>query len=82
MMMICETRRSSQVRAMMIPNSLQPSYWCICKICLPSAVYSSFYIILLKAGMRVCASQKEKVSLGPVMRSLGIRPLKKADGPS
>jgi len=37
---------------------------------------------LLKAGMRVCASQKEKVSFGPVMSSFGTRPLKNADGPS
>lgn len=32
--------------------------------------------------MSVCASQKEKTSFGPVMRSLGVRPLKKAVGPS
>jgi hypothetical protein len=39
-------------------------------------------MILLKAGIRVCASQKEKTSLGPVMRSLGVRPLKKEVKPS
>lgn len=32
--------------------------------------------------MSVCASQKEKTSLGPVMSSLGTRPLKKAPAPS
>ena len=32
--------------------------------------------------MSVCASQKENTSLGPVIRSLGVSPLKKADGPS
>lgn len=40
------------------------------------------YIILPNAGMRVCASQKEKTSLGPVMRSLGVRPLKNDVKPS
>lgn len=40
------------------------------------------YSILLKAGISVCASQKEKTSLGPVMRSLGVRPLKKELKPS
>jgi hypothetical protein len=37
---------------------------------------------LPNAGMRVCASQKEKTSLGPVMRSLGVRPLKNDVKPS
>lgn len=37
---------------------------------------------LLKAGMSVWASQKEKTSLGPVIKSLGVRPLKKLLGPS
>jgi hypothetical protein len=37
---------------------------------------------LLKAGMRVWASQNENTSFGPVMSSFGTRPLKKADGPS
>ena len=32
--------------------------------------------------MSVCASQKENTSLGPVISSLGTRPLKKAVGPS
>lgn len=40
------------------------------------------YITLLKAGINVCASQKEKTSLGPVMSSLGVRPLKKEVKPS
>lgn len=35
-----------------------------------------------KAGIKVCASQKEKTSLGPVIKSLGTRPLKKAPAPS
>jgi hypothetical protein len=37
---------------------------------------------LPKAGMRVWANQKEKTSLGPVMSSLGVRPLKKEVMPS
>jgi len=40
------------------------------------------YMTLPKAGMSVCANQKEKTSLGPVMRSLGTRPLNSAVGPS
>jgi hypothetical protein len=40
------------------------------------------YIILPNAGIRVCASQKEKTSLGPVMSSLGVRPLKNEVMPS
>jgi len=32
--------------------------------------------------MRVCASQKLKTSLGPVIRSLGVRPLKNEVKPS
>ena len=32
--------------------------------------------------MRVWANQKEKTSLGPVMSSLGVRPLKKEPMPS
>ena len=39
-------------------------------------------MILLKAGIRVCASQNEKTSLGPVMSSLGVKPLKKDVKPS
>jgi hypothetical protein len=39
-------------------------------------------MILLKAGINVCASQKENTSLGPVISSLGTRPLKKAGKPS
>jgi len=35
-----------------------------------------------KAGIRVCASQKEKTSFGPVMRSFGTKPLKKLVIPS
>lgn len=35
-----------------------------------------------KAGMSVWASQNEKTSFGPVMRSLGVRPLKKLVIPS
>jgi hypothetical protein len=37
---------------------------------------------LLKMGISVCASQKEKTSFGPVIKSFGTRPLKNADGPS
>ena len=37
---------------------------------------------LPKAGMRVWANQNEKTSLGPVMSSLGVRPLKKEPMPS
>lgn len=40
------------------------------------------YIILPNAGISVCASQKEKTSLGPVMSSLGVSPLKKEVNPS
>lgn len=40
------------------------------------------YIMLLKAGISVCANQKEKTSLGPVMRSLGVSPLKNEPKPS
>lgn len=32
--------------------------------------------------MRVCASQKLKTSFGPVISSLGVRPLKKLESPS
>lgn len=44
--------------------------------------HRSLYMILPNAGIRVCASQKEKTSLGPVMRSLGVRPLKNDVKPS
>lgn len=37
---------------------------------------------LLKAGIRVCANQKLKTSFGPVIKSLGVRPLKKLVIPS
>lgn len=37
---------------------------------------------LPNAGIRVWANQKEKTSLGPVMSSLGVRPLKKDEMPS
>jgi hypothetical protein len=37
---------------------------------------------LLKAGIKVWASQKLKTSFGPVMRSFGVRPLKKDENPS
>lgn len=40
------------------------------------------YIILPNAGMSVCASQKEKTSLGPVISSFGVSPLKNDVGPS
>lgn len=40
------------------------------------------HIILLNAGIRVCASQNEKTSFGPVIKSLGVRPLKKELNPS
>lgn len=39
-------------------------------------------IILSKAGINVWASQKLKTSFGPVMSSLGVRPLKKLVKPS
>lgn len=32
--------------------------------------------------MRVCASQKENVSLGPVISNFGVKPLKKLRNPS
>lgn len=35
-----------------------------------------------KAGIKVCASQKLKTNLGPVISSLGVKPLKKLRGPS
>ena len=34
------------------------------------------------AGINVCASQKLKTSLGPVMSSFGVKPLKKLVRPS
>lgn len=37
---------------------------------------------LPKAGMRVWANQKENTSLGPVISSLGVKPLKKDVMPS
>ena len=37
---------------------------------------------LLNAGISVCANQKLKTSFGPVMRSLGVNPLKKELNPS
>jgi hypothetical protein len=40
------------------------------------------YMTLLKAGIRVCASQKENTSLGPVIKSFGVSPLKKDPKPS
>lgn len=40
------------------------------------------HIILLNAGINVCASQNEKTNLGPVINSFGVRPLKKDDIPS
>jgi hypothetical protein len=39
-------------------------------------------MILPNAGIRVCANQKENTSLGPVMSSLGVRPLKNEVKPS
>jgi hypothetical protein len=39
-------------------------------------------MILPNAGISVCASQKENTSLGPVMRSLGVSPLKNEVKPS
>ena len=40
------------------------------------------HMILLKAGMSVCASQKLNTSFGPVMSSFGVSPLKKLETPS
>src|ERR1700712_2015990 len=40
------------------------------------------YMILLKAGINVCASQKENTSLGPVIKSFGVNPLKNDVYPS
>lgn len=37
---------------------------------------------MLNAGIRVWASQNEKTSFGPVIRSLGVRPLKNEVKPS
>jgi len=37
---------------------------------------------LPNVGISVCANQKEKVSLGPVMSSFGVRPLKNDANPS
>lgn len=37
---------------------------------------------LSKIGISVCANQNEKTSFGPVIRSLGVRPLKKLVKPS
>jgi hypothetical protein len=45
-------------------------------------IATNHYIILPKAGISVWANQKEKTSLGPVMSSLGVSPLKKEVGPS
>lgn len=39
-------------------------------------------MILLKAGINVWASQNENTSLGPVIKSFGVRPLKNEVGPS
>ena len=41
-----------------------------------------FQITLSKAGIKVCANQKLKTSLGPVINNLGVKPLKKLEGPS
>lgn len=38
--------------------------------------------MLLNAGISVCASQKLKTSFGPVIRSFGVKPLKKLLKPS
>jgi hypothetical protein len=40
------------------------------------------YIIFPNAGISVCASQKEKTSLGPVISSFGVKPLKNDPKPS
>jgi hypothetical protein len=40
------------------------------------------YMTLLNAGIKVCANQKEKTSLGPVISILGVSPLKKDETPS
>jgi hypothetical protein len=37
---------------------------------------------LLKAGIKVCASQNEKTNLGPVINNFGTSPLKNAGNPS
>lgn len=50
--------------------------------CIPLLSCDLVYNILSKAGINVCASQNEKVSFGPVMSSLGVRPLKKLLRPS
>ena len=44
--------------------------------------HSSTQTTLPNAGISVCASQKLKTSFGPVMSSLGVRPLKKLVKPS
>jgi hypothetical protein len=39
-------------------------------------------MILLNAGISVCASQNENTNFGPVMSNFGVSPLKKAPNPS
>jgi hypothetical protein len=50
--------------------------------CFVKVVLKGSQIILSKAGIRVWASQKLKTSFGPVINSLGVRPLKKLLNPS
>ncbi len=45
-------------------------------------VYWTAYSTLSKAGINVCANQKLNTSFGPVIRSLGVKPLKKLVKPS
>jgi hypothetical protein len=39
-------------------------------------------MILLKAGIRVCANQNENTNFGPVIKSFGVSPLKNDVYPS
>lgn len=50
--------------------------------CTGDRIQHAVYITLLNAGINVCASQKLKTNLGPVINSFGVRPLKKLLKPS
>lgn len=49
-------------------------------MCLKSSTF--FYMTFPNAGISVCANQNEKVNLGPVISSFGVRPLKNDKKPS
>lgn len=50
--------------------------------CITRGFLLSFYTILSKAGISVCASQKLNTSFGPVINNFGVSPLKKLVKPS